>query len=82
MHRVGTCVVDDAPVERAKAMTWRPVPEWETGQPMQCTVCDIILQGRELGYIPIMCEREGCPGPGERQTVTVTPVCDESSRRP
>jgi hypothetical protein len=41
---------------------------------MQCTICDEILEGRELGYIPVMCEREGCPGPCERRTVVVKPA--------
>ena len=43
-------------------MTWTPVEEWYSEQPQECSVCGWVLAGRDLGYIPAMCEQDACPG--------------------
>lgn len=55
---------------------WEPLSSWQTEQPQRCTVCGDVLSGRELGYLPVMCERENCPPLPERKTVTVRPEDD------
>lgn len=58
---------------------WEPVESWETEQPQRCTVCNEVLCGRELGYIPNICERAGCPGPTTRITRTIVRVDDSKA---
>jgi hypothetical protein len=45
---------------------WVPMTEWQEEVPQVCSVCDEVYSGRELSYIPLMCEHEGCPGPTKR----------------
>lgn len=57
---------------------WTPVPAWDAEQPMRCDTCGEVLTGRELGYLPILCEQEKCPGVpvSARLRVRVAPVED------
>jgi hypothetical protein len=53
---------------------FEPVPAWTDEQPMRCTVCGETFVGRELGYMPVMCERDRCPDPpGRPDPVVVVP---------
>jgi hypothetical protein len=45
---------------------WVPVERWEEEVPQRCTVCNETFVGRELGYVPVMCELEDCPGTTKR----------------
>jgi hypothetical protein len=57
-------------------VNWEPVERWESQQPMRCTVCGETFVGKELTWMPVLCDHEGCPGPIQRQTVIVTPVVE------
>ena len=53
---------------------WELIGSWKAEQPQRCRVCHEEYVGRDLGYLPNMCEVEDCPGPPERVHVTVEPV--------
>lgn len=56
---------------------WEPVASWTTFQPMRCTICGAVYEGRELGYVPALCLRDDCPGPTDRVHVEVRVASDE-----
>lgn len=53
---------------------WELLEHWPAEIPLRCQVCGEVYVGRELRYIPAMCERSECPGPGPRITVSVQPI--------
>lgn len=53
---------------------WELVERWPAENPVRCTVCGEVYEGREAIYMPAMCERDGCPGPGPQVSVEVEAV--------